>query len=334
MIEQQVFGIVFSIILLPVNLFCAFWLLGEALNLTGMTFEKIVEKSASKTLTIGVGRHRQRKLQLFLVNFFNENSSDPKKSIRLTKIFAICMLPGFVSLGFAVCSAININSLKYVFIGNITLVVINMAIFILGRIYKKRKSIDDIAEKKSYKDRERKERTKIIIVYSVTGTLLFGVLLFFMLGISGISQSYQNTDHHQNILWSAISIRADLIEILNEKGYVTSNVSTTYWEFDEDKLEHVAAGIKDGSKFEFYGYSDDKTVDSVYNKIVYLISLKTENSERKNDKNSYPDRNKMFTAVIDDIYYLVTYQKDTLIYAYSHDSLNEINEVLTRIGYI
>lgn len=42
----------------------------------------------------------------------------------------------------------------------------------------------------------------------------------------------------------------------------------------------------------------------------------------------------MFTAVIDRIYYLVVYQNDTVIYAYSQDDLSEINEILTEIGYL
>ena len=36
MMEHQIFNIIFSIVLLPVNFYCAFWLFQEAMNLTGI----------------------------------------------------------------------------------------------------------------------------------------------------------------------------------------------------------------------------------------------------------------------------------------------------------
>lgn len=135
------------------------------------------------------------------------------------------------------------------------------------------------------------------------------------------------------MLLSAISIQADLISILTEKGYTTSNIPTTYWKLDEHKLEHTAAGIKGKNKFEFYGYSDDKTVDLVYNRIVHLTAPNLENSEKEKHETTLSDGNKMFTIEIDNIYYFVMYRNDTVIYAYSPDSLNDINEILTEIGY-
>ena len=180
------------------------------------------------------------------------------------------------------------------------------------------------------KEYGRKKRAKNIIVYSLVGAFFLGILLFFMMGISGISQSRQYQQSQQTV----ISIHADLTTLLNEKGYETANIPTTYWEIDENKLLHVAAGVKGDSKFEFYGYSDDETVDLVYNQIVYLTAPELENSERESHETSLPDGNRMFTIVIDGVYYLVMYRNDTVIYAYSPDSLNEINEILTGIGYL
>lgn len=322
--KMQVFNIVFSIALLPVNFCCAFWLFQEALNLTGMTFREFVEENSSKMPHNT--RHRRRRVQKLLAEFFYENSSNPEKSIRLSRTFGFCTLLGLAALCLAEYSAISLNNIKYAVIGNIIVFVVNIALLICGKIYRKNNPIDDMMAKKI--SSSKKNRVKDSIVYSIVGALLFGMLFFFMMGIVGISRS------NQNLYQSAISIQANLIVILNEKGYETSNISTTYWKIDENKLEHIAAGVKENSKFEFYGYSDDETVNLVYNQIVHLIVEEMENSERENHETLLPDGNKMFTVKIDDVYYLVMYRNNTVVYAYSSDSLSEINEILIQIGYL
>ena len=336
MVKYQIISIIFSIILLPINLRCAFWLFREAMNLTGMTFKEFLETTSSERLSPNTGRHRFRKRQRFFINFFKEHSSDPQKSIRLLWTFGICTLPGLAALRLAVYAAMHIDKLKYAFIGNLVLVAINIALVIWGKIYRMNHPLDEVtAEKLSAKriqEKEygRKNQAKSIIVYALVGAFFLGGLLFFMRGISGISQSGQYPQSQQ----SAISIHADLITLLNETGYETANIPTTYWEIDENKLLHVAAGVKGDSKFEFYGYSDDETVDLVYNQIVYLTAPALENSERESHETTLPDGNRMFTIGIDGVYYLVMYRNDTVIYAYSPESLNEINEILADIGYL
>ncbi len=336
MMKQQVFSIVFSIILLPVNLYCAFWLFREAIYLTGMTVKEFLETTSSERLSPNIGRHRFRKRQRFFVNFFKEHSSDPQKSIRLLWTFGICTLPGLAALSLASYAAWHIDKVKYAIIGNLILVAINIVLVVWGKIYRKNNPLDDVtaerlnARRMKEKESGRKNRAKSIIVYSIVGAFFFGILLFFMMGISSISQSRQ----HQQPQQTAISIHSDLITLLNEKGYETANTPTTYWEIDENKLLHVAAGVKGDSKFEFYGYSDDETVDLVYNQIVYLTAPELENSEREAHETSLPDGSKMFTIVFDGVCYLVMYRNDTVIYAYSSGSLDEINEILTGIGYL
>ena len=328
--KPQILSIIFSIILLPVNFRCAFWLFQEALNLTGMTLQEFLETTSSETLSLGSGRHRFQKRKRFFVKFFKEKSSDPKTSIRLLWTFGICTLPGLVALELAAYAAMHVDKLKYAFIGNFILVAINIVLVIWSRIYRNNNPLDDViaeklnAKRMQEKEDGRKKRVKNFLVYSIVGAFFFVILFSFMKGMSGISQPQQ----------TAISIHSDLITLLNEKGYETANIPTTYWEIDENKLLHVAAGIKGESKFEFYGYSDGKTVDLVYNQIVHLTAPELENSERESHETSLSDGNKMFTIIMDSVYYLVMYRNDTVIYAYAPDSLNEINEILTDIGYL
>lgn len=79
----QVLNIVFSIILLPVNVFSAFWLFREALNLTDMTLGEFVEKNYFKT--VHIRRHRQRKLWKILTEFFIKTAPIPKNHSDLQK---------------------------------------------------------------------------------------------------------------------------------------------------------------------------------------------------------------------------------------------------------
>lgn len=336
--NYQILSIIFSIILLPVNLCCAFWLFQEALNLTGMTFKEFLETTSSEVASLSTGRHKLKKKQRFFVRFFKEKSSDPQKSIRLLWTFGICTLPGLAALSIAAYAAMHIDKLKYAFIGNLILVVINIALVIWGKIYRNNNPLDNItAEKLSTKrmlEKEdgRRNQGKSIVVYTLVGAFFLGLLFFFMMQIVGVTQSQQQQS--QQSQQTAIVTHGDLITLLNEKGYETANIPTTYWDMDEDKLLHVAAGVKGGSKFEFYGYSDDETVDLVYDQIVYLTAPDLDSSERESYETSLSDGNKMFTIVMDGVHYLVMYRNDTVIYAYSSDSLNEINEILTDIGYL
>ena len=45
--NEQGICILFSILLVPVNFLCAFWLFREALQLTGMTYQEYFKKTSS-----------------------------------------------------------------------------------------------------------------------------------------------------------------------------------------------------------------------------------------------------------------------------------------------
>lgn len=134
---EQTLNIIFSILLLPVNFCCAFWLFREALNLTGMTFKEFLKFTSDLDLTSPSPQRQMQKRQRFLTDFFQEKSSDPQKSIRLMRTFGICTLPGAAALALVMYCAINPNNLKYAFIGNLILMSINIALAIWGKFYRK-----------------------------------------------------------------------------------------------------------------------------------------------------------------------------------------------------
>lgn len=245
--------------------------------------------------------------------------------------FCICTVPGLFALVLAVFAAVNDGGVMYSFVGNLALTAVNIALILSRKIFESKNRLTDKSGKKrgSAKNHAEKYSFKSIAVYTLVGIFFFGIMLFFMLGISGISQSRQT----QNRSRTAISIRADLITILSEKGYETANVPTTYWTIDEEKLHHVAAGVKGESRFEFYGYSDEDTVEEVYERIVNLTAQKADGREFERREASLFDGGKMTTMAIDGVYYIVMCKNDTVIYALSPDSSDEIREIAAAVGY-
>lgn len=336
--KLQLLNIIFSLLLLPFNVLCSFWMFCEALNLAGLTFKEFTERNRAKTLTIGSGRFKLRKTQRFLTDFFRKHSFDPEKSIRFTRAFGFSTVLGLVALCLAFLSAVSVNALKYAFIGNIILVAANSALAIWGMIYRRWNGTGRKPLSAPYTETRtnRAVRIKNAVVYIAVGALLFGFLLFFMSAVASLVSSNQsaNSTDTSNSNQTAIEIRARLTEILDEKGYETANVPTTYWEIDKSKLENVAAGTKGKSKFEFYGYTNGKTVDLVYNQIVYLSFPELESTERESRETDLGEGGKIFTCESNGMYFLVMYKNDTVIYAYSSDTLDDIKEILTEIGYL
>lgn len=93
MTPQQIFYIIFSILLFPINVASAFWLVREAVNLTGMTMTEFVDQINERLFGIMDGsrihRRRRRRVRRAIVEFYRENSFDPRKSNQLTWTFGI-----------------------------------------------------------------------------------------------------------------------------------------------------------------------------------------------------------------------------------------------------
>ena len=329
--NQLIVQIIFSIALLPANLCCAFWLFREALSLTGMTFQQFLGYSSDTVFPSGrAGLRRRRR---FLTRFFQEKSREPEKSIRLLWAFGYCTLPGLAALVLAQYAAISghPDKLTHALIGNLALVLVNLGIACAGRVYRKGHPQDaqlaqalkaQLAEEK---ERGRKSRTRNIIVYSIVGAFFFAILLAFHLGIAGVSSARRaGMEVHSG----------DVKAVLAEKGFETENIPVTYWYWDEERLMYVCAGTKGESKFEFYEYTGDGMTEGVYGRIVQDISPDMDPAQRESHETLLPDGMRIFSAFTDGAYRLVLCQGDTLVYAYSPESLEEINDILFELGYL
>lgn len=333
------FNIIFSIVLLPANFCCSFWIFREVLNLAGITFREFLN---TPHVPFGSGRFGLKRRQRFIYRFFNERSSEPEKSRKLLNLYGVSTLPGLAALILAGYGAMSnhLDKVKIVFIGNLILMLINIGLVFAGRIYRRNHPLDEktteILEAKRIKEKEKggESRKKNIIVYAVVGAFFMAVLIGFNLGIAGVLSNIQSISGGKEVADTKSISFDDVNTVLLEKGFETANVPTTYWFYDENKLVNVTAGIKGNIKFEFYEYTDGETTDGVYNSISYNISQGMEFSGRTEHETDLAGGGKMFTVTQNRVYSLVLYKNNTVIYAHSPKTSNKIHEVLTQIGYL
>lgn len=88
--NTQTICILFSILLVPVNLLCTHWMTQEAVHLTGMTYEEFLKTTSG----ISPASVRRKRNWWYYVNFFKEHSTDPEKSIRFMWMQVAAALSG------------------------------------------------------------------------------------------------------------------------------------------------------------------------------------------------------------------------------------------------
>lgn len=365
---ELVLSIIFSLLLLPMNVLCAHWLYKEAMHLTGMTYREYLKQKAADekaereeelTFTDEPPRYtdpeeielsrktsRMKSSQRHFLFFLHKYSADPKKSFRFIRINGYCTFLGLAALEVAQYTAVSQNpdKLKIALFFNILLFILNLGLLFIGNIYRKKHPLDEIAAEKLRAKREKekaesgKHRVKHIIVYGTVGAVLFGTLLFFMLGMAGIVQqpnSYKEMT--QNTPQLTVS-QETMYQVLRDNGFETAEIPVTYWFYEENHLMHVCAGVKADIKFEFYDYNDGEPAENVYSKIIEEVAPDIEPAQLESYETVLTDSGKMFSGVFDGIFQLCLYREDTLIYAYcpmeSPRSLDEINLILSEIGYL
>lgn len=346
------FSILFSVFILPLNFLCIRWMHKRAFDLTGMTRWEYLKRTAQREteealeftdepprytdpeeLELSKKTAHMKRSQRKLVFFIHEHSTNPKESFRLLKLANYCAFFGFAGILLATYAKLSHSPYKITItlLCDAVLLLINLGIFTAGRIYTARHPLDGrLAETLRVKlEAEKSERNKAYIksvTFFVAFLCFMGGILYFI-GTKPAQTSVKSVP-------PAFYISVGTVETaLKQKDYETYEIPVTYWEYDEEKLVDVRAGIKDGSKFEFYDYSNGDTVDGVYNRIVYNLTADWESADRDAHQMDMPDGGKRFHAIIDGVHQLCVYRDDVLIYAYSADGLKEINEILREIGF-
>lgn len=320
--NTQTICILFSILLVPVNLLCTHWMTQEAVHLTGMTYMEFKEATSG----ISASSVRRKRNWWYYVHFFNEHSANPEKSICFMRMHVAAVLPSVAAMYLLARVYASPDRVSFAMTGNCILLAVNLVLAAGGALYRRGHPLDPVAAEK-LREKHQAERAysrahlgKTAARAAVPVGVLLAVLYIFGSGAASGRTETPDPVH--------------FAQILQEKGYETADVSLTYGRIDRNKLTQAIAGAKGGSRVECYRYADDKTVDLVYNQISYETAPDLEPRARESHETALSGGGKMFTIVTDGMYYLVLFRGDTLIYACSPDSLTEINEILVETGYL
>lgn len=365
--NEFVYSIIFSLLLLPMNFLCAHWLYKEALNLTGMTYREYIKQKATdekaereEVLTAAAPprytdpeeielsektRHLNRNQRHFIF-FLHKYSTDPERSIRLVWANGFCSFLGLAALLLAEYTAVShySNKLKIALILNILLFLLNVGLLLVGRLYRKKHPLDErLAEtlqqkREQEKTKRRKHPVRYIVGYGTVGVILFGMLLFFMIGFANFAQIPPQENAAIQTAPPLTVSRETMHDVLQDNGFETVEIPVTYWYLEENNLVSVCAGVKDDVKFEYYDYHNGEAAENVYKQIAEKITPDMKAAERESCETLLSDSGKMFSGVFSDTFQVCLYREDTLIYACcpaaSPRSLDEINLLLYEIGYL
>ena len=315
--NAQTICILFSILLVPVNLLCTHWMTQEAVHLTGMTYMEFLKTTSGISPT----SVRRKRNWWYYVNFFKEHSTDPEKSIRFMWMKVAAVLPSVAAVFLLSRVYASPDRVSFAMTGNWILLAVNLVLAAGGLLYRRIHPLDPAAAEK-LREKHQAERAysrahpgQMAARVAVPVGVLLAVLYIFGSGAASGRTETPDPVH--------------FAQILQEKA----DVSLSYGRIDRNKLTQAIAGAKGGSRVECYRYADDKTVDLVYNQISYETAPDLEPRARESHETALSG-GKMFTIVADGVYYLVLFRGDTLIYACSPDSLTEINEILAETGYL
>ncbi len=313
-------AILFSLILLPVNLCCVFWMFREALYLSGFTVKQFL---ASAPYFSGTRRHVQRQRRRFLADFFRRNSADPQASLGLLRRFMLSTLPGLAALILAQWAALSPKHAAIVLLCDLILACVNICLFLMGRAYRRSHPLDEELAQALAQERSAGHRGRNILVYTLVGAVFFGFLAFFHLSLASASARGKAEIDSETVY-----------RVLQENGYKTDGIPVTYWYLEENNLMYVCAGVSEGSKFEFYSYSNPQSAESVYAAIKGELFPDWNEAQMDDAETVFSDGTKLLSGIRDGVYQFAVIQGKTVVCATSSHSPDQIRDILSELGYL
>ncbi len=313
-------AILFSLILLPVNLCCIFWMFREALYLSGFTVKQFL---ASAPYFSGSGHHTRHKRQRYLVEFFQHNSSDPQASLALLHRFMLSSFLGLAALILAQWAALSPKHAAIVLLCDLILAAVNVWLFLMGRAYRRSHPLGEELAQALAQERSDSHRGRNILVYTLIGAVFFGFLAFFHLSLASASARGKAEVDSETVY-----------RVLEENGYKTEGIPVTYWYLEENNLMYVCAGVSEGSKFEFYSYSNPQSAESVYAAIKEELFPDWNEAQMDDAETVFSDGAKLLSGIRDGVYQFAVIQGKTVVCATSSNSPDQIRDILSELGYL
>lgn len=130
--NAQTTCILFSILLVPVNLLCTHWMTQEAVHLTGMTYMEFLKTTSGVSPT----SVRRKRNWWYYINFFNEYSTDPEKSIRFMWMQVAAALPSVAAMYYFLTRVYaSPDRVSFAMTGNCILLAVNLILTAGGALY-------------------------------------------------------------------------------------------------------------------------------------------------------------------------------------------------------
>lgn len=320
----------FSFLLIPWYLYCTAWIGRELFALSGMTFWEFVQKGQGRVPTT-TSHHRSRsRRNRAVLALLMETSSDPEETQRLFRRYCYSTLPAFLAFVPSLIPGMWGNlwiSLAW----DVVLFLAGLVIKAQGKGYREKHHFDPLQEENLENRQRRQNKTfltgKSLVVYGLFGLFFLGM---FVVIATGGGQMFFIRSNQQSVAPDFY----DVHEAVSDAGFETANIPTTYWRYEEQKLGNVVSGLKDEAGFEYYEYSDDETVDLVYNQICSDIAPEVTAQPREEWSQALSHGGEEFTLTRDGVTYYVLYWGNTVVYAHAPEGSQEITDLLVELHYI
>ena len=142
--NTQTICILFSILLVPVNLLCTHWMTQEAVHLTGMTYMEFKEATSG----ISASSVRRKRNWWYYVHFFNEYSANPEKSICFMRMHVAAVLPSVAAMYLLARVYASPDRVSFAMTGNCILLAVNLVLAAGGALYRRGHPLDPVAAEK------------------------------------------------------------------------------------------------------------------------------------------------------------------------------------------
>lgn len=322
----------FSFLLIPWYLYCTAWIGRELFALSGMTFWEFVQKGEGRVPTATSSRHSRSRRNRAVLSVLMETSRDQEETLRLFKRYCYSTLPAFLAFLPSLIPGLWGN--WWISLGwDVALFLAGLVIKAQGQGYREKHRLDPLQEEELEARQRRQNKTfltkKSLVVYGLVGLFFLGM---FVLIASGGGQIFR-AQPTQSLGVDPPTMN-DVDTMLYAMGFDTEDVSTSYWMYEESKLEQQVAGTTRDERFEFYVYSDDDGSLGAYNAICYDLTRDLEPDQRDAYEEPLPFGGEGFTYTKDGMTYYVLYWGNTVVYAHAPEGSEEITDLLVKLRYI
>ena len=153
--NSQTICILFSILLVPVNLLCTHWMTQEAVHLTGMTYMEFLKTTSG----ISASSVRRKRNWWYYVHFFNEYSANPEKSICFMRMHVAAVLPSVAAMYLLARVYASPDRVSSSMTGNCILLAVNLVLAAGGALYRRIHPLDPLRRRSSGKSTRRSGHT-------------------------------------------------------------------------------------------------------------------------------------------------------------------------------